>query len=112
VSEAIDILADGFRRAYADGDRELLSSLLDPDATWGVGEGDRTCHNRAEVLAWFDGLWRHGVRGTVSGVEKEPDGFVLLVDVQSPQGPFRVRQRMTVVGDRVATIMPDERLPE
>ena len=112
MSDAIDTLADGFRRAYADGDQELLASLLDPDVVWGEPGGDRSCANRAEVLAWYDGLWRAGLRGAVTDVEREPDGFVLTVAVESPQGAFRVRQRMTVAGNRVATIMPDERVPD
>ncbi|HEU5002289.1 MAG TPA: hypothetical protein VFW71_05860 [Actinomycetota bacterium] len=107
MSDAIDALADGFRRAYADGDRELLASLLDPGVTWGEPGAEGGCSNRKQVLAWFDNLGRIGMRGTVTGVEQQADGFVLVVEVDTPQGIFTVRQRMTVAGDLVISINPD-----
>lgn len=112
MSDAVDAVVEGLRQAYAEGDRELLASLLDPAVTWGFPGGDRYCANKKQVLTWFDGLWRNGLRGTVTGVEREPGGLVLIVAVESPQGTFTVRQRMTVAGDRVTSIKPDEAFPE
>ena len=49
-------------------DLESLGEILAPDVRWG-GEEDtpQTCHNRADVLAWYGGLHARGFRASVVG---------------------------------------------
>ena len=50
-------IAERLRSALEGRDLTTLAGILDPDVRWG-GEEDtpQTCHNRADVLAWYGGV--------------------------------------------------------
>ena len=80
-------IAERLRSALEGRDLTTLAGILDPDVRWG-GEEDtpQTCHNRADVLAWYGGLIDRGFRASVAATAVEPDRIVLTFDVTRPGG--------------------------
>ena len=80
-------IAEHLRSAFEQQDLGILAGVLDPEVRWG-GEEDtpETCHNRADVLAWYRGLIDRGFRATVAATAVEPDRVVLTLDVTRPGG--------------------------
>ena len=86
-TEETQAIAQRLRSAFEQQDLGILAGVLDPDVRWG-GEEDtpETCHNRADVLAWYGGLIYRGFRARVAAAAVEPDRIVLTLDVTRPGG--------------------------
>jgi ankyrin repeat protein len=78
-SESDAVLPEGvveqLRAAFDNSDLELLSSLLDDDVRWGGGPAG--CHNRIQVIDWYQALHNQGVHGRVIEAIVEGDAVVL-----------------------------------
>ena len=57
------MLKERVRFALESGDLDAIRDLLDPGARWGAPEGpsDADCHNRDQVIAWWDSARAAGV---------------------------------------------------
>jgi ankyrin repeat protein len=78
------LVAEQLRTAFDAGELDVLGSLLHPDVRWGAGPGG--CHNRAQVLEWYQVLQARGVRSRVSEALLEGDAIVLGLAVTRPPG--------------------------
>ena len=109
-SQDAQAIAQRLRGAFEARDLERLGDLLDPDVRWG-GEEDtpQTCHSRADVLAWYGGLYARGFRASVVEVAAEPDRIVLTLDVSRPGGGTgRNSQVFRIAGGRIVDIRDNE----
>ena len=62
-------LASKIPVALNTADLSGFSELLDPRVTWGPpGDGVSGCHNRAEVVAWYNRVRAEGMAGEVTEV--------------------------------------------
>jgi len=62
-------IASRVRAALESADLAQFRDLLDPNATWGPPDDPASgCHNRDEVLAWYQRARDEGVRATVTEV--------------------------------------------
>src|SRR5438046_5724639 len=69
-------IAQRLRSALEGQDLTILAGVLDPNVRWGGGEDTpETCHNRADVLAWYGGLIDRGFRASVVATEVEPGNY-------------------------------------
>jgi SnoaL-like domain len=103
-------LAQRLRSAFETQDLSTLAGILDPDVRWG-GEEDtpQTCHNRAEVLAWYGDLHARGFRATVVETVVEPHHIFLTLDVTRPDGgTSRNSQVFRIAGGRIVDIRGHE----
>ena len=106
-------IAERLRSAFEQQDLGLLAGVLDPDVRWG-GEEDtpETCHNRADVLAWYGDLIDRGFRASVVAAEVEPDRVVLTLDVTRPGGgTSRNHQVFRIAAGHVVDIRGQEEGP-
>ena len=103
-------IAERLRSAFERQDLGTLAGVLDPDVRWG-GEEDtpETCHNRADVLAWYGGLIDRGFRATVAETAVEPDRVVLTLDVTRPGGgTSRSHQVFRIAAGHIVDIRDQE----
>ena len=106
-------LAERLRSAFEQQDLGILAGILDPDVRWG-GEEDtpQTCHNRADVLAWYGGLNDRGFRASVVATTVEADRIVLTLDVTRPDGgTSRNHQVFRIASGRIVDIRDHEEGP-
>jgi len=109
-SSASDI-AERVKTALEASDLIAFRELLDPDARWGPSDDPAAgCHNRDEVLAWYERGRDEGMRATVTevvvGTEK------LLVGLKVAGTPAAIEQGgetdrwqvLTLRGGRVVDI--------
>ena len=112
-TQEAEAVAQRLRSAFQTQDLSILASLLDPEVRWG-GEEDtpQTCHNRADVLAWYGGLAARGFRATVVEAEVEAHQIVLTLDVTEPGGgTSRNHHVFRIAGGRVVEIRDHEEAP-
>ncbi len=78
-------LAARLKTALESRDRDLLDQLLAPNVRWG-GEEETpdTCHNRTDVLRWYEELDAHGVRARVEETINDSDAIVLGLRITWP----------------------------
>jgi hypothetical protein len=99
-------IAERLRSAFEQQDLGILAGVLDSDVRWG-GEEDtpETCHNRADVLAWYGGLIDQGFRASVAAAAVEPDRIVLTLDVTGPgRGTRRNHQVFRIASGHIVDI--------
>jgi hypothetical protein len=104
--EEAQAIAERLRSAFEQQDLGILAGVLDPDVRWG-GEEDtpETCHNRADVLAWYGGLIDQGFRASVAAAAVEPDRIVLTLDVTRPgRGTSRNHQVFRIASGHIVDI--------
>ena len=109
-TEEAQAIAERLRNAFEQQDLGILAGVLDPDVRWG-GEEDmlETCHNRADVLAWYGGLIDRGFRASVVATEVEPDRIALTLDVTGPAGgTSRNRQVFRIASGHIVDIRGHE----
>ncbi|HET9732285.1 MAG TPA: ankyrin repeat domain-containing protein [Acidimicrobiales bacterium] len=98
-------IADALEAAHAEGDLELLASLLHPEVRW-TGE----CTNKAQVLDWYRDLLAEGTQATVHSVEVDGDAVILGLSVTRtakgarPAPAQRLYQVFTVAGAQIVEI--------
>ncbi len=77
-SPTAEEIGERVRAALNDADLRAVQDLLDEDVQWGPpGDQDWGCHNRAEVLDWFQRALTSGVRADVSELVVK-DGKLLI----------------------------------
>src|SRR2546422_10750464 len=106
-------IAQRVRSALEGQDLTVLAGVLAPTVRWG-GEEDtpETCHNRADVLAWYGGLIDRGFRASTAETAVEPDRIVLTLDVTRPGGGTgRSRQAVRIASGHVGHIRGSEEGP-
>ena len=106
-------IAERLRSAFEQQDLGILAGVLDPDVRWG-GEEDtpETCHNRADVLAWYGSLIDRGFQASVAATAVEPDRIVLSLDVTTPGGgTSRNHQVFRIASGHVVDIRGQEEGP-
>jgi hypothetical protein len=82
---SIERLAERLQAAYAAEDLTQLAPLLDDNVRWGDDDNDeRTCHNRADVLAWYRNLIDGGMKGRVVEVIVQPDAVIMGLAITGP----------------------------
>ena len=109
-TQEVQAIAERLRSALEGQDLTILAGILDPDVRWG-GEEDtpQTCHNRADVLAWYGGLIDRGFRPSVVATEVEPDRIALTLDVTGPGGgTSRNRQVFRIASGHIVDIRGHE----
>ena len=112
-TEEAQAIAERLRSAFEQQDLGILAGVLDPDVRWG-GEEDtlETCHNRADVLAWYGGLIDRGFRASVAAAAVEPDRIVLTLDVTRPGGgTSRNHQAFRIASGHVVDVRDHEEGP-
>ena len=112
-TQEVQAIAERLRSALEGQDLTILAGILDPDVRWG-GEEDtpETCHNRADVLAWYGGLIDRGFRASVAAAAVEPDRIVLTLDVTRPGGgTSRNHQVFRIAAGHVVDIRGQEEGP-
>jgi ketosteroid isomerase-like protein len=104
-------IASRVRAALESADLARFRDLLDPSATWGPPDDPASgCHNRDEVLAWYQRARDEGVRATVTEVTVGAGTLLVGLNVTgSPaaadQGGEAERwQVLTLRGGRVTDI--------
>jgi ketosteroid isomerase-like protein len=71
-------IGERVRAALNAADLSVVQDLLDADVQWGPpGDQDSGCHNRVEVLEWFQRALQSGVRAQVSELVVK-DGKLLI----------------------------------
>ena len=112
-TQEVQILARRLRSAFETRDLSTLADILDADVRWGgEEETPQTCHNRADVLAWYGGLHARGFRASVVEAAVEPDRIVLTLDVTRPGGETsRNHQVFRIAGGRIVDIRDHEHDP-
>lgn len=92
-------------------DLSAFSELLDPGVTWGPPGDDLSgCHNRDEVIAWYNGARAQGMSGQVTEVVIGGDALLVGLRVTGTEeaneaGGFAERwQVLQVRGGRVVDI--------
>ena len=87
AAASMEVVAARIRTAFNALDMDAFRSLLAEDARWGEDpDSPQTCHNRADVLAWYGGLIDRGFRASVVATAVELDRIVLTLDVTRPGG--------------------------
>jgi hypothetical protein len=77
-SPTAEEIGERVRAALNDADLRAVQDLLDDDVQWGPpGDQGWGCHNRAEVLDWFQSALTSGVRADVSELVVK-DGKLLI----------------------------------
>ena len=77
-SRSDEEIGERVRAALNDADLRTVRDLLDADVQWGPpGDSGWGCHNRAEVLDWFQQALNSGVRAEVSELVVR-DGKLLI----------------------------------
>src|SRR6266550_2669457 len=112
-TEEAQAIAERLRSAFEQQDLGILAGVLDPDVRWG-GEEDtpETCHNRADVLAWYGGLIDRGFRASTAETAVEPDRIVFTLDVTRPGGgTSRNHQVFRIASGHVVDIRDHEEGP-
>ena len=90
-----EVLVDLLQAAFTAEDLDLLAPLLDENVRWGGDEDTPdTCHSRADVLAWYRGLFDRGVRGRIIETIVSPGAVILGLAVTWPDA---VESRSDVV---------------
>lgn len=85
-SEKMEDLAQSVRLALQSADLDAYRELLDPHVTWGPPDDDVSgCHNREEVLKWYQLGRDSGVRADV--VETAVKGDTILVGLNIHPAP-------------------------
>lgn len=68
-SDVSAALAAKVRQALDSADVSAFADLLDPNVSWGPPDDAVSgCHNRGEVVAWYERARAEGMRGTVTEV--------------------------------------------
>lgn len=102
AAETMDAWAVAARLQTAFETRDLfvLAEILDPDVRWGPDEETpQTCHSRADVLAWYGGLYARGFRADIVESAVEPGRILLRLDVQRPDGEVTRNNQLFTVRD-------------
>ena len=74
----VEEVARRVRAALDDADLAAMRDLLHPDVQWGPPGDDRSgCHNRDEVLAWFQRARDAGARGEVAELVARGDKLLV-----------------------------------
>lgn len=102
-------IAARLRAGLETPDQALLASLLDAEVRWGgAEETPATCHSRAAVLRWYQGLHQAGVRARVTETIALPHAVILALAVTGPDAasplPESVYQVFQIRGGLVADI--------
>ncbi len=83
-------LGDAVRAALESADLTGLADLLDPDVRWGPpGDSVSGCHNRRQVIDWYELARRAGARATVSEVIPGDDKLLVGLRVTLPDARGR-----------------------
>ena len=83
-TEATKRVAVALQQALARSEPREIEHLLDPDVRWGgIEDTEETCHNRAEVLAFYARLLADGTTLDVRDVRVEGEHIHLQVHVVS-----------------------------
>lgn len=78
-------LAVRLKHAVEYRDLDQIARLLAPDVRWGADPGaPETCHDRSEVLRWYEELDSHGVRAIVEELGAGGDVIMLRLRVTWP----------------------------
>lgn len=78
MSPSTDALAERLKVALESRDQALLARLLADGVRWGGDEDTSdTCHNRADVLRWYERLAAQGVRARVEEILHHGDAIML-----------------------------------
>jgi ankyrin repeat protein len=83
----LESVAAQLRAAFDTSDLELLGSVLHDDVRWGGGPAG--CHNRNQVLDWYQALYNQGVQGRVTEQLLEADAVMLGLALTKPAGAGR-----------------------
>jgi ketosteroid isomerase-like protein len=100
-------IAARLRDAYQTGDLAALEELLHPQVRWGGAEDTpQTCHNRLDVLTWYEQGYRSGMRATVLDVLTRPGAvlFTLRVSGRRPGKAVEVHQVFRLADGLIADI--------
>ena len=98
MQQDIPELAEQLRSLFDGNDLKGLAPLLGDDVRWGGDEDtDDTCHNRADVLAWYGKLQSAGVDATVHEVMVEGDSIVVALTMTWPAAFMAEHHRPPVV---------------
>lgn len=82
--DAADV-AESLRAALVGHDMPRLASLMDPAVRWGGDEdAESTCHSRADVVRYYEGLHDAGVRAHVDEVVAHEQAIMLGTRVDWP----------------------------
>ena len=86
---AIDRLAEQLQVALQAADLDAYQELLDPDVSWGPPDDQVSgCHNRGEVLAWYQRGRDSGIRADVVETVVIRDKILVGLKVRgSPEAP-------------------------
>jgi ketosteroid isomerase-like protein len=111
MSKSITELVDLVRSALTEGDLEAYQDLLAPNAHWGAAdEPEWGCHNRNQILAWYQAAQGEGIRAEVNEVVPGPDSLLVGVTVsgtaaaEDAGGSASRWQVMTVRDGRITDI--------
>ena len=75
---SLDDLASRLRAAMDAADVEAIAKLLDPEVRWGPPDDPAFgCHNRSEVLAWWQRSADEGMRARVTEVVVGADKLLI-----------------------------------
>ena len=104
-------LASKVETVLSSADLSAFSELLDPAVTWGPpGDEVSGCHNRAEVIAWYQRARSEGMAGDVTEVVLGEDALLVGLRVTGTQeardagGVAERWQVLRVRGGRVVDI--------
>ena len=85
--QTMDRIAERVRAALDSADLASYGELLDPDVYWGPPGDDRSgCHNRAQVLAWYERGREAGGRATVTEMVAGEDRLLVGLRVTGTAG--------------------------
>lgn len=79
-------LASKVKDALSVADLSAFSDLLDPDVTWGPpGDDVSGCHNRDQVIAWYNRARADGMNGQVTEVHLGDNALLVGLRVTGTQ---------------------------
>jgi ketosteroid isomerase-like protein len=110
--EATERIARQVRIAYEAADLSAFSDLLDPNVRWGAPDDPSpSCHNRKQVLAWYQRARESGLRAHVSEVVTYRDRVIVGLTVagrpaaREAGGEAERWQVLTIRGGRIVDIV-------
>lgn len=96
---SLDDLARRLRAAMDATDVEAIGKLLDPAVRWGPPDDPAFgCHNRSEVLAWWQRSADQGMRARVTEVVVGADKLLIGFKVRNPSRTRSRRRSRPVAG--------------